>query len=396
MNHTYVKGLVAFSLIFLGNELMNKALTPKIETSKYHYALSASQLDLKKGAIYTLSCTGDDANKISWLSSNTQIATISKSGQIIAKKAGQTIISAKVAKEYKDIIVNVYNTAKSDILIYNDTQVTAAKSEVKDKISISKFKLTLSSNTYTYDGKAKKPKVQVEADNNKILTKNKDYKVRYEHNKKAGTAKVVVTGINDYTGTLVGSFKIEKSATDEATSVASSTDPVVNTTNDTIVTTPATSYTYNYSTIAQLTPTTKPTTTKKATTSSTSSSTKKKKTVTTTTTPKKNTNNASTKKTTTSNASSRSETAGSSSNGTSSTSSSNTSSNSSNSSTSNSNAPTDSNTTANSSSSSNSTSNSSSNTTTNSESNTTTNNTTNSSSSSSTPTTSEETDSVVA
>lgn len=67
---------------------MNIALTPKIEASKYHYTLSTSQLDLKKGAIYTLSSTGDDASKITWLSSSPQIATISKTGQIVAKKAG--------------------------------------------------------------------------------------------------------------------------------------------------------------------------------------------------------------------------------------------------------------------------------------------------------------------
>lgn len=134
------------------------------------------------------------------------------------------------------------------MLIYNDSQVTAANSEVINKISISKFKLTLSSNTYTYDGKAKKPKVQVETSDHKILKKNKDYKVRYAHNKKAGTAKVVVTGIHDYTGTLVGSFKIEKNSADENTStISSSNDSIVASASatDRSISSPS-SYTYSY------------------------------------------------------------------------------------------------------------------------------------------------------
>ena len=327
MNKTYIKGVGVFALIFAGNALMNKALTPKIETTKYHYTLGASQLDLKKGAIYTLSSSGDDASKIKWLSSNNTIATISKKGQIIAKKAGQTIISAKVHHEYKDIIVNVFNTASADVLIHNDAQVTATKSEALDKISLSQFKLTLSSNTYTYDGKAKKPKVQVEANNNKILTNKKDYKVRYEHNKKAGNAKVIVTGKGKYTGTLVGSFKIEKAASDEnTTAIANNDTSVVASTNERIVTPAFSSYTYNYSATSNLTPTT-PTytpvkqkitvsvpkqpvaTSKKKETQKAETATSKKK--------KSNTNNGSEKKETSSNASTRSETASSASNGTS-------------------------------------------------------------------------------
>lgn len=309
MKKTYIKGVVVFALIVGINAIMNKVLTPKIETSKYHYTLSASQLDLKKGAIYTVAATGDDATKIKWLSSDPQVATISKTGQVIAKKTGQTIISANVKSEFKDLIVNVTNTAKADVLIYSDSQVTPAASEVINKISIAKFKLTLSSNTYTYDGKAKKPKVQVETNDHKILVKNKDYTVKYAKNKKPGTAKVIVTGKNDYTGTLLGSFKIEKSSDENTSStntnnVAAKSDTLANdiatpsvptenytTSYQNTTLTPTTNYTYRPQSITpkKATKTTKPTTPKKKTE-----------------TPKKNTNNSTSNKATSSNASNNS------------------------------------------------------------------------------------------
>lgn len=307
MKKTYIKGVVVFALIVGINAIMNKVLTPKIETSKYHYTLSASQLDLKKGAIYTVAATGDDATKIKWLSSDPQVATISKSGQVIAKTTGQTIISANVKSEFKDLIVNVTNTAKADVLIYSDSQVTPASSEVINKISIAKFKLTLSSNTYTYDGKAKKPKVQVETNDHKILVKNKDYTVKYAKNKKPGTAKVIVTGKNDYTGTLLGSFKIEKSSDENTSStnnVADKSDTLAN--NIATPSVPTENYTTSYQNTT-LTPTTNYTykpqsVTPKTTTKKTTQSTQKKKTET----PKKNTNNSTSNKATSSNASNNS------------------------------------------------------------------------------------------
>ena len=44
----------------------------------------------------------------------------------------------------------------------------------------------------------------------KTLTENLDYTVAYENNKDAGTAKVLVTGMNRYSGTLTGTFLITK------------------------------------------------------------------------------------------------------------------------------------------------------------------------------------------
>lgn len=58
-----------------------------------------------------------------------------------------------------------------------------------------------------YTGKALKPSVTVTIGKTK-LKKDKDYKVTYSQNKNLGTAKVVVTGIGNYTGTCQTTFAI--------------------------------------------------------------------------------------------------------------------------------------------------------------------------------------------
>lgn len=274
MKLTYLRGVVVFGLILGLNYGMNKVLEPKIEHSRYHYTLSATQLDLKKGAIYTLSATGDDAKKINWISSDENVASISSNGQIVAKADGQTIVSAKVHHESKDIIVNVSDNPGQDVLIYNDAQTIAAASEVPSKTSIASFKMTLSKNKYTYDGKAKKPKVTIFNSDGSKLTKNTDYTISYKNNKKAGTAKVIATGAGNYTGTLVGTFKIEKAEDDDHTT----TDTTVEQTAENASTSTVSS-TVNTETVTPvLTPTTSSEEKKSTTTKKSSTSTKKKST----------------------------------------------------------------------------------------------------------------------
>ena len=60
---------------------------------------------------------------------------------------------------------------------------------------------------YVYSGKAITPKMTVTYDEN-TLVQNKDYTVTYSNNINAGTAKYVIKGINDYTGTVEGKFTI--------------------------------------------------------------------------------------------------------------------------------------------------------------------------------------------
>lgn len=66
----------------------------------------------------------------------------------------------------------------------------------------------LSKTIYTYNGKARKPGVTVTVGDNK-LTEGTDYTVEYKSNTDAGTAKAVITGKGNYTGTIEVAYKIK-------------------------------------------------------------------------------------------------------------------------------------------------------------------------------------------
>jgi hypothetical protein len=81
-----------------------------------------------------------------------------------------------------------------------DTGNTVAKK------AISSCKVTMATKV-VYTGKALKPTVKLVMGKT-ALTLNKDFKVTYSNNKNFGKAKVVITGIGNYTGTVVKYFNI--------------------------------------------------------------------------------------------------------------------------------------------------------------------------------------------
>ena len=88
---------------------------------------------------------------------------------------------------------------------YKDT--ITAEYEIKP-VSIENAQLTLGSNSYVYDGTVKKPAVFVTLGEDNKLMAGRDFEVEYTDNTNAGTAKVTVKGINNYTGTLSTEFTI--------------------------------------------------------------------------------------------------------------------------------------------------------------------------------------------
>ena len=90
------------------------------------------------------------------------------------------------------------------------------KGSLKKTFTIKAAKIasvSLSKTTMTYTGKALKPVPTVKAKINGSMVTLKqgvDYTVTYSGNKKAGTAKVTVKGIGNYTGTLNTTFRIVK------------------------------------------------------------------------------------------------------------------------------------------------------------------------------------------
>lgn len=66
----------------------------------------------------------------------------------------------------------------------------------------------LNCDTYTYSGYEKKPMPFVTYNSTTVLEANTDYTVSYTNNVDAGTGKVIVTGIGNYSGELVSEFTI--------------------------------------------------------------------------------------------------------------------------------------------------------------------------------------------
>ncbi len=63
----------------------------------------------------------------------------------------------------------------------------------------------------TYNGKEKKPVPVIKHDGTELI-KGTDFTVSYSNNKNAGTAKVIITGIGDYSGTLTKTFTIKQAS----------------------------------------------------------------------------------------------------------------------------------------------------------------------------------------
>lgn len=66
------------------------------EMINYNYSLSKTSYELTKGYGFTLSVTGADSESVKWFSSDTSIATVSNTGKVLGRNAGNVTIYAIV------------------------------------------------------------------------------------------------------------------------------------------------------------------------------------------------------------------------------------------------------------------------------------------------------------
>ncbi len=76
---------------------------------------------------------------------------------------------------------------------------------------LSSCQITVTPVSYTYDGTAKTPAVTVK-DGTATLKAGTHYKTEYKDNIKVGTAKVILTGIGNYKGTVTKTFQIQSAS----------------------------------------------------------------------------------------------------------------------------------------------------------------------------------------
>lgn len=92
-----------------------------------------------------------------------------------------------------------------------------------EQIDISKCQVALAQTSYAYNGMAKRPDVTATYAG-KTLVKNVDYTVAYSNNINIGTAKVTITGMGNYTGTIEKTFEILEK-TEEGSNPGGNTNP---------------------------------------------------------------------------------------------------------------------------------------------------------------------------
>lgn len=115
-----------------------------------------------------------------------------------------TGISNVQSTNYTGVDIEQKSLTSENRAINKATVVAKSPKKNISKSSINKIK------SYTYTGKSLKPKVIVKY-GKAILQNNKDYKLYYYNNKNAGTARIVIKGINNYEGTKTLYFTIKKS-----------------------------------------------------------------------------------------------------------------------------------------------------------------------------------------
>ena len=119
----------------------------------------------------------------------------------------------------------------------------------------SKLTASLATGTFSYDGTEKKPEVTVKS-GSKQLTSGTDFTVSYTNNINVGTAKAVITGKGNYSGTITKSFKITQADLSKFTASLSADSfiydgaekkPVVTVKSDNAQLTADTDFTVSYS-----------------------------------------------------------------------------------------------------------------------------------------------------
>ena len=131
--------------------------------------------------------------EVFYKSSDSRIASVSDSGVVTGKEDGTVTITVTSdgGVNYKKVVKKI--------------KVTVGNFDLTDK----NCKVSLSRTSYTYDGNEKTPTVTIKYNGTK-LKKDRDYSVRYDDNKNAGVASVILKGRGRYQGTRVVTFRINK------------------------------------------------------------------------------------------------------------------------------------------------------------------------------------------
>jgi len=191
-------GTATVTITGTGSYTGSKTKTFSIAKATPTLTATIGSTSLTVGNTTTVKGTASTGGTITISSSDSSVVKVSKSGTK-SVSATATAVGSGSAKVY----VTIAATANYKAVTKYATVTVSGK-------NISSATVSLSSTSYTYDGTAKKPTVTVKYGST-TLTKGTDYTVSYSNNTNAGTAKVIVKGINNYSGSVTKTFTIKLS-----------------------------------------------------------------------------------------------------------------------------------------------------------------------------------------
>ena len=177
-----------------------------------------------------------------------------KEPSVTVKSGNKTLTSGTDFTVSYSNNVNV-GTASAVITGKGNYSGSITKEFIITPADFSKLTASLATGTFSYDGTEKKPEVTVKS-GSKQLTAGTDFTVSYTDNINVGTAKAVITGKGNYSGTITKSFKITQADLSKFTASLSADSfiydgvekkPEVTVKSDNAQLTAATDFTVSYS-----------------------------------------------------------------------------------------------------------------------------------------------------
>lgn len=138
-------------------------------------------------------------------------------GETVLEKDQDYTTDITESEEDGYIKSNIQITGKNN---YKDT-INASFNTERIRVDLSNYKveITDSTSSYIYNGLEFKPTIQISNpdEESEILQLDRDYTIEYSDNIDAGEAHILITGIDNYTGSIDFTFTIEAASIEEAT-----------------------------------------------------------------------------------------------------------------------------------------------------------------------------------
>lgn len=187
--------------------------------------------ELQVGEELSLEYITNIDGKPSWATSEEQILSVDEIGKIVAKEAGEAVITLTIVDKSISQNIRIIESEKES---QNQGQESELDKELssqqpeqnkdwgevleEDRVAkefatpeeIPQGFWTTSILNYTYTGKAiTQPSLRVYK-GKRLLQQGKDYSVKYNNNINAGEANIIITGKGNYTGSIIVPFFISK------------------------------------------------------------------------------------------------------------------------------------------------------------------------------------------